>query len=329
MRTATGIAADLGWLHDEFAADGIAVASVQEPLLAGAPTGESDALRAEFREGGSIPALWNRSRGGTSRLVGLTWVEERQVVLTRVGAGIRHAGDLGGVRFGVPRREGLGVDFRRAMALCGATAALGIAGLGLSDVRIVDIETTPSPTLDRAGPWAAELTALHRGEVDAVYLKGAVAVAVAQRHGAAVAVDLDRFPDRRVRVNNGTPRPITVDQRLLDERPDLVARFLAVLLGAADWALDHDQAAGASDLHPTLSPERLQLLARQSELLRTHGFLREPVDLVTWTDPAPLGAARDIVTARREHLVFERGAFERGVFERGVFGRHALAGSRP
>ena len=37
--------------------------------------------------------------------------------------------------------------------------------------------------------------------------------------GLVVGIDLDGFSDRRFRVNNGTPRPITVHERLLEEHP--------------------------------------------------------------------------------------------------------------
>ena len=57
--------------------------------------------------------------------------------------------------------------------------------------------------------------------------------------GAVVAVDLDTMPDRPQRVNNGTPRPLTVHQRILDERPDVVVGFLVQTLRAADWAADN------------------------------------------------------------------------------------------
>jgi ABC-type nitrate/sulfonate/bicarbonate transport system substrate-binding protein len=190
------------------------------------------------------------------------------------------------------------------MALRGFAGALSIAGLGLSDVRVVDVdgESRPDGSARRAGPWEPELEALRHGTVDAIYVKGAVAVEAAQQFGAAIVVDLDRFPDRRVRVNNGTPRPITVDQRVLDERPDVVARFLAVLLQAAHWARERPEPSIGGDLHPSLAREALRLLCEQHRFLRAQGFLPGDVDVMSWIDPAPLGAARDIVEARRRYI---------------------------
>jgi ABC-type nitrate/sulfonate/bicarbonate transport system substrate-binding protein len=111
-------------------------------------------------------------------------------------------------------------------------------------------------------------------------------------------------------VNNGTPRPITVHQRLLDERPELAVRFLSVLLRASNWAagnpadvariLAAETGSGAAgvtgayrqrDLRVDLSPERLGLLAEQEQFLRSHGFLESPVHVPAWADHAPLHAA--------------------------------------
>ncbi|MFJ8542410.1 ABC transporter substrate-binding protein [Streptomyces sp. NPDC093586] len=313
--TATGIAADRHWLAEEFAPDGIAVRSLQDATLDAEARGThyTHARPTLIREGGNVPALWARSRGEATRLVGLTWIEERQTVLVAPGSGIRGAAALRGLRLALPRHS-VPVDFWRAMAIRGFEGALASVGLGLDDARPVDV-----PADGHRGQWAAELVALTRGDVDAVYVKGAVAVEAARRAGAEVAVELDDLPDRIHRVNNGTPRPITVHQRLLDDHPDVVDRFLAVLLRASDWAarqpaevariLGAETGAGAAGvsgayrpgthrtLHPVLSDDRLGLLARQEAALRAHGFLPEPVDVRTWADPGPLTRARQLLEA--------------------------------
>ncbi|MFF2329452.1 MULTISPECIES: ABC transporter substrate-binding protein [unclassified Streptomyces] len=313
--TATGIAADRGWLTGEFAPDGITVRSLQDA----APDADrgahfTHALSGLFREGGNVPALWARSRGERTRLIGLTWIEERQAVLVAPGSGIRGADALRGLRLAVPAHD-IAIDFWRAMALRGFEGALGSAGLALDDATPVDV-----PAAENEGQWAAELAALRRGDVDAVYVKGALAVEAARRQGAEIAVELDALPDRRFRINNGTPRPITVHQQLLDDHPDLVDRFLAVLLRAADWAtgqpgevariLGSETGAGAEGvagayrpgthltLHPDLSTERLALLAEQEVGLRAHGFLPEPVDVTAWADPGPLRRAAALARSR-------------------------------
>ncbi|MFB6781286.1 ABC transporter substrate-binding protein [Streptomyces sp. NPDC056352] len=316
--TATGIAADRQWLADEFTPDGITVRSLQDA----APDADraahfTHALPGLFREGGNVPALWARSRGERTRLIGLTWIEERQTVLVAPGSGIRGADALRGLRLAVPRHS-IAIDFWRAMALRGFEGALASAGHTLDDATLVDV-----PADEHDGQWAAELAALRRGDVDAVYVKGALAVEAARRAGAEVAVELDELPDRRFRINNGTPRPITVHQQLLDDHPDLVDRFLAVLLRAADWAtgqpdevariLGAETGAGAAGvagayrpgihltLHPDLSDQRLALLAEQEAGLRAHGFLPEPVDVTAWADPEPLRRAAALARLQPAH----------------------------
>ncbi|MFD7862911.1 ABC transporter substrate-binding protein [Streptomyces sp. NPDC057682] len=312
--TATGIAADRRWLTEEFAADGISVRSLQDAAPGADRAAHfTHALPGLFREGGNVPALWARSRGERTRLIGLTWIEERQTVLVAPGSGIRGAEALRGRRLAVPRHT-LAIDFWRAMALRGFEGALASAGLTPEDAVLVDV-----PADGRPGQWAAELEALRRGDVDAVYVKGALAVEAARRAGAEVAVELDALPDRLHRVNNGTPRPITVHQRLLDEHPGLVDRFLAVLLKAADWAagqpgevariLGAETGAGADGvagayrpgthltLHPDLSADRLALLTAQEAGLRAHGFLPEPVDVAAWADHGPLHRAAGLARA--------------------------------
>ncbi|MFI7005413.1 ABC transporter substrate-binding protein [Streptomyces sp. NPDC050145] len=308
--TATGIAADRRWLAAEFAPDGITVRSLQDAGRDADPqTHYTHVLPGLFREGGNVPALWARSRGEETRLVGLTWIEERQTVLVAPGSGVRGAAALRGLRLALPHHHRLAIDFWRAMALRGFEGALASAGLGLDDAVLVDV-----PADGHTGQWAAELAALRRGDVDAVYVKGALSVEAARRVGAEVAVELDELPDRAHRVNNGTPRPVTVHRSLLDDHPDLVDRFLAVLLRAADWAADRpddvarilgaETGAGAEGvagayrpgthrtLHPDLSEDRLALLGRQSAALHAHGFLPEPVDVRDWADPEPLRRAR-------------------------------------
>ena len=311
--TATGIAADRGRLAAEFAPDGITVRSLQDE-------GEdvprdrhySHALAGLFREGGNVPALWARANGEPTRLIGLTWIEERQAILVREAERGRVAepADLRGLRVAVPRRE-IAIDFWRAMALAGFRGALAAAGATLADVVPVQVPAAPS-----ARQWIAELEALRDGRVDAVYVKGALAVEAAAAHGAAVGIDLDAFPDPGVRVNNGTPRPVTVHQELLDRHPELVVRFLRVLTEAADWAAGHpgeyerilsaETGAGAdgvaqayrggghAGLHLELSEHRLELLARQERFLREQGFLAGPVDVAAWAAPEPLAAAREL-----------------------------------
>lgn len=316
--TAAGLAHQLGWLTEAFNHDGIAVETFEEtPRVLAQPHHGHD-LFALFREGGNVPALAARAQGAPSRLVGLTWIDEWQVILTRPDAGITEPAQLRDVRIALPAfAETRGGSVARAMTLHGVKGALSLAGLTFDDVRFVEVpllqtpeDATPEERLQNL--WAG-LPCLMAGRVDAVYVKGASAVEAVQRIGAVVGVDLDRFPDKRTRVNNGTPRPVTVHQHLLDEHFDLVVRFLEQTLRAADWAasnlmtvrhiMERETHAGAKSvaiaygsdfhrtLHPDLSQERIDLLKQQKDFLLLHGFLDRDVNIENWIDTRPLQAA--------------------------------------
>ncbi|WP_411082275.1 ABC transporter substrate-binding protein [Streptomyces sp. cmx-18-6] len=324
--TASGLAHRLGLLDAAFAPEGITVALLQD----GAPELARHHLDHElpglFREGGSIPALAARAAGAPTRLIGLTWIEERQVILVRPGSGIDSPKALAGRVAALPvHGPDPGAGVMRAMALQGFRGALALAGLGLDSVDFREVpdarDAHPGWTVNGVlpHPWTG-IEALRRGEVDAVYAKGAAALAHAARTGAVIGIDLDDQDDPGSRVNNGTPRPITVHERTLADHPGLVVRFLAETLRAADWAAHHQQellrilhgetggtpesvaAAHRGDfyrrLHPDLSDDRLTLLGQQKEFLVSHSFLATDFPLDTWVAHEPLRAARALVAAR-------------------------------
>ena len=176
-----------------------------------------------------------------------------------------------------------------------------------------DDGTAPAGLPPGASLWQG-IAALTWGEVDAVYVKGAAAVDAARAAGVVVGIDLDQLPERRFRVNNGTPRPITVHQDFLDRHFDLVVRFLGQTLRAAEWARTRreevlrilqdetraDSAAVAAayrdgfhtQLAPDLSEERLALFEQQKNFQLAHGFLDRDVDVRGWADRRPLEAAQ-------------------------------------
>lgn len=327
--TATGIAYKLGWLTEAFAADGIALKTLQEASAELGRHHYDHRLPTLIREGGNMLAFGARAQGEPTRLIGLTWIEESQLILARPDSEIVSAADLKGKRLALPSWNDnpipshvRGTSIARGMSLAGYKGALASAGLTFDDVELVE---TPDRLRtvggagrdldprrrDPGGLWPIE--ALVSGQVDAIYVKGAAALDQAREHGLVVAIDLDELPDLRFRVNNGTPRPITVHQSLLDDHFDLVVRFLAVTLRAADHIAEQPQrlreilevetagSAAAVDqayaklhegLHPTLDAERLALFQQQKTFLFTHGFLDADFALADWIDRRPLEAAR-------------------------------------
>jgi sulfonate transport system substrate-binding protein len=321
--TASGIALDLGLLRDEFATSGIVLRSIRDSEDPRVNISHFDhSLPGLFREGGNIPAIWARSEGRDTVTVALTWIDEYQAIVVRADSDIHSLADLRGRRIGLPRQDGQRVDFARAMSLRGIETGLGIAGLHLADSELVDI-TSDQPTFAVAAGVAngrfheLEAAALARGEVDAIYVKGAPGLGTVGTHGLRSLINLAEQDDPLLRVNNGNPRPVTVDRRTALERPDLVARYLAVLLRASHWAQGHpaevfdiigkevgrsaDEARAAygsaapRSFGLDLSDMRKRGLASQKDFLLRHGFIVKDFDVAGWINPEPLALAHELL----------------------------------
>lgn len=323
---ASGVALALGYLTDAFAARGIAVRRIVEGGLNVVADDPACQQRHLFREGSNIRALAARARGAQTRVIGLTWIDERQAIIVRPESGVMQPGDLKGLRFALPAfAESRGDSIARGMSLRGIENALSLGGLTLSDARLVDIPVMPCQrqTAETMRRFWTGLEMLATGEVDAVYVKGAAAADAAAELGLVVGVDLDVYPSRLARINNGTPRPIVVHQHMLDHHLDLVELFLEQTLRAADWAttrLEDLKPILAKEtwssikgvetayrggfhraLHPDLSPDRVRMLAAQAEFLLRAGFFDAPVDVATWVEPRPLAAAAErLIRSYRE-----------------------------
>lgn len=321
--TATGLAYKLGWLSDDFAQDGIKVQTLQEVGGELARHHYDHELTTLVREGGNLLALPARAQGAPTRLVGLTWIDEGQAILVRPGSDISRPEHLKGKRLALPafREDDLknnrrGRSIARGMSLAGYKGALASVGRTLDDVHLVELggKTQAGTSRDNLGTSLWEgLEPLTRGEVDAIYVKGASAADAARKAGAVVGIDLDKLPEKRFRVNNGTPRPITVHEDLIDNNFELLVRFLYQTLRAAEWAKTHKDevlqilqgetragSAGVAEayrdgfhlsLAPDLSAERVALFRQQKDFQLVYGFLDRDVDFDAWIDPRPLAEA--------------------------------------
>lgn len=330
-----GIAARQGWLAETFAEAGIAIESIIDSKDKSVRESHFDHhLAWSFRQGGNIPPIWARANGRATRLVAITWTDEFQALVTLPGRGIGTIETLAGRRVAVPRRVNDLIDFHRATALKGIVSGLSLAGLAEGDVTLVDLPIQESvivapgePSLfglRRRHPYFHEARALVTGEVDAIFLKGAEGVVIANLIGAQVVAEFGNHPDPKIRINNGTPRVLTVDDALSRQRPDLVVRLLEVVARAGRWAAAHPDetvrfvarematseeavlASNGTEVHRHLNiglePPLVDAIAHFKDFLLRWGFLPNDFDVAAWVDAAPLRALRSQSAAASEPL---------------------------
>lgn len=318
--TPVGLAVQLGFLDEAFAREGVKLNSIIDSKDRAIRSSHFDHhLNYSFRHGGNVPPIRARSEGNPTRLVGITWTDEFQAIITLPESGIKTTKDLVGRRFGIARRPPGIVDFMAATALKGLVSALSLEGLTHDQVEIVDIALTDSVLDGREGPqlyglrnrqaYGAEIAALLRGEVDAIYVKGTGGIAVANLIAAHTVTEFGFHPDPKIRINSGSPRVLTVDERLAEDRPDLVARLIETLHRASDWAEAHPDevrrfvarevgaseevvaAANGPDLHKHLGlglePELVDAIGHYKDFLYEWGFLEHDFDIHAWVDRRP------------------------------------------
>lgn len=328
--TATSLAWQRGWFVDEFAPDGIDVTALR--TSARREVRESHYTHTQpnsFRHGGNMPPLFARSGGSDVRLLGMSWAGVRNEVVALSSSGIATAEDLRGRRLAVPRRPHAAFDFWRAHVLRTYEGALATVGMTLDDVRLVEVivdedegaeQLAPSVSLaDTARRLARrhreEVFALIHGDIDVIATEGQTATTIQDVLGLNVVTDLFDYETTAERVNNTMPTAVTVSGELLDSRPDIVERWLSVVLRAAEWARRHEgeakriaalesgihedavERAFSPSLHTELDvdlgSETLAALRAQHDFLLRHRFIDQAVDLNSFIAPEVLPAARE------------------------------------
>ncbi|TFW22900.1 ABC transporter substrate-binding protein [Duganella callida] len=319
--TPLGLSAQLGLYDKEFAADGITIKSLQDSdNPAELASHFEHNLPDSFRLGGAVQPIWARAKGRDTRVIGISWIDEYQVILALPESGIVTPRDLKGRRLGLPKQPANadGVDVNRAEALRGLLVALETAGLGHPDAEWIDVAARvnavaePDSDIRRGAPhrYTALVHALVRGEVDAIYVKDVRGAEVAHLLDARVVLNLGFHPDRWVRVNNCTPRPLTVNALTLRQHPDLVRRFLGSIASVDAWArrnpgqaLSHIaretswseswvRFAYGDRLHEklgvNLADDALTALEQFKRYLLQWQFIQRDFDLAGWIDATPL-----------------------------------------
>lgn len=321
--TASGIAIQKGWLTETFRSEGIAIRSMrhsQDPKIR--ESHYTHTLDDSFRQGGNAPSLFARSEDKDTVLIGLHWIPQYQAILSLPGSGLTKLQQLRGRRLALPRRVNDEIDFWRATILQGYQNSLRLGGLDLSDVELVDLPVeqsyveedveitdalTPAPRLIKF--HTREMTALLRGEVDAMFGYSVWGASVRSQLSAIEIINLSHQA-MDVQVNNGAPETLTVSGRLLREHPELVERYVAQLIRAADWASRNEDAARraiaietgsaeywldegcmsdvAKRLGMSLDEDLVRTLEVRKDFLLEFGFIRRDFNVREWIDPRPL-----------------------------------------
>lgn len=331
VATASSIAINRGLFDAEFGPDQISVSSLRASTDAHVRQSHFDHQQPNsFRQGGNVPAIWARSQGYDVRLIGASWGERFQAIVALPESGPQSEHDLPGRRLSLPWRLNDQIDFRQATSLRAYIAALTTIGSTLAEVELVDIPVAETYIGDndatRDGTLftpkklrrlqAAEVFALIRGQVDAIYVSGALGLELVALLDAVIAADISSYQPN-LQVNNVTPTVLTVSGNLLEARPDLVARYVAVVMRAARWAEKNRaeafrviaQEVGSVEdwipeahgedanrhLTPDLGPDLVAAVVSQKDFLLEHGFIQHDVDVEEWLDRGPLAEARQLV----------------------------------
>ena len=172
----------------------------------------------------------------------------------------------------------------------------------------------------RSGGQNAELVGLLRGEVDAIFLKGAHAAQLAHQFGLHTVIDTGSHPEPLIRSNNGTPRTLSVDSNLLDQHYDTAVAILSSVVRAEEWAWTHPQdtrrflahetnssefwvtAAYGSDAHQrlrtNLDERSINGVQDFTNFLHRWKFIPATFSVNDWIDPRPLETLRSLVATR-------------------------------
>ncbi|MFC2005030.1 ABC transporter substrate-binding protein [Chloroflexota bacterium] len=327
---ASHIAQNKGWLEEEFAEDGIKLSHISTLPVKDWQSHFSHKHPQLFRDGGNIPPIWTRSEGAATKVIGMVWANGGQAIMVRKDSLIKSVKDLKGKRVALPRRLSNLIDFRRAVAKRGIIMSLKAHGLTQDDIQFVDLpidipdiatEKQPpkrtgwaiSPETREKIPQQLEVEALQNGEVDAISSYHGREVVLEQLGVSRIIYNVDKHSDWKYRVNIGYPYICTVNADFATQHPDLITRWMKVLVRAGIWAKENYaevvrimaketnvteeavQKSYPSDFHkhlvPEISEEGIEALEIEKQFLREHGFINNDFDIRSWLDRSFLDAA--------------------------------------
>ena len=331
--TASGIAFQREMFGELFDGTRYAVRNIRELEKSHWDTHFDHSLDMSFREGGGSPPIWARSNGAATRLLGITFMEEVLGVYVRTDDPARTMHDLGGRRCALPVWPKLVFNFFRFAAEKGFRSALDVHDMNERDVKFVDIVESDEPhdiinsefasgqARDARSYYHDQLVALLDGRVDAIFAKGGEVAQLEREAQGRIRrlYDIASSPRLADRVNNSTPRLLTVSESLVCDHPEAVVRYVQTLVRAAQWGLAHpNEAAQAiameagiaaaeigtcfesqypAKLMPGLDGHLLEALGVMKSFLLQRGYIKRDFSVDDWMAPDFLADA----LVREEH----------------------------
>ncbi|MGE8573105.1 MAG: ABC transporter substrate-binding protein [Acinetobacter amyesii] len=281
-----------------------------------------------IRFGGNIPALYAKSNGADTKLIGLAFIEGAQGLLVRPDSDIQSIQDLKGKKILLQTRPNEDIDFVYVTARKTYQAALEQAGLTFDDVIIVEkskstkfVQEKVSSISAKAHKQANEIDNGKYGDLLNPLLTGEVDVIASGTIGAPLHNMQHLFGLRKIfdlkdfepvnRYNNSTPLTLTVSTALLQNHKDAVIYFVsklkqaiqftsenydeAIRFIAADQGVPEQIAHSAftlpnisASLSLSLEPYKIKALEKQKEYLLSLGVIPEDFSITEWIDDSIL-----------------------------------------
>lgn len=323
---ASHVAVEKGWLEEELKKIGVKLKYLWSLPHENWLAHFTHQLPNLFRDGGNIPAIWSRSRGEKTKLVGLTFSNDGGQILVSTNSGLNKVSDLKGHKIGLFQRINPDrVDFWRGTAERGILLALELAGLRKSDVEIVNLPViapdypTTEPRQKPADRWGdpransiyqTESQALLSGRVDAIYINRGRS-SILQSEGKVKAIeDLSRYPDWTLQVAN-SPFTISVNAELAEQHPEVVIAYLKAAVRAGRWINKNPVEAGeiftqvtsywggkciakvlsSHNLVPSFSGKNIAGIEVEKKFLLENGYIEKDFDVNEWVDSSFLEEA--------------------------------------